>query len=82
MFVNSIEKGDRVVFVDDVLSTGGTLKAIVETLRQIGAEVVDVLTVFEKVGKREELEATLGIPIKTLVQVEVVDGKVVIHGSI
>jgi adenine phosphoribosyltransferase len=82
MFVNSIEEGDRVVFVDDVLSTGGTLKAIVETLRQIGAEVVDVLTVFEKVGKRDELEATLGIPIKTLVQIEVVDGKVVIHGSI
>jgi adenine phosphoribosyltransferase len=82
MFVNSIESGDRVVFIDDVLSTGGTLKAIVTTLRQMGAEVVDVLTVFEKLGRKEELEGDLGIQIKTLIQVEVVDGTVVIHGSV
>jgi adenine phosphoribosyltransferase len=81
MYINFVEKGDRVVFVDDVLSTGGTLKAIITALRQIGAEVVDVLTVFEKVGKREELEGELGIKIKTLLPVEVVEGKVVIHES-
>ncbi|MFQ5883568.1 MAG: adenine phosphoribosyltransferase [Thermoplasmata archaeon] len=63
----------------DVLSTGGTLKAIVTALRQIGAEIVDVLTVFEKVGRREELENELGIKIKTLLAVEVVDGRVVIR---
>lgn len=79
MYINFIEKGDRVVLVDDVLSTGGTLKAIVTALRQIGAEIVDVLTVFEKVGKREEVEKELGIKIKTLLTVEVVDGKVVIR---
>ncbi len=79
MYINFIKEGDRVVFIDDVLSTGGTLKAIVNTLREIGAEIVDVLTVFEKVGKREELEEELGMQIKTLVPVEVVDSKVVIH---
>jgi adenine phosphoribosyltransferase len=82
MYINFIEKGDRVVFVDDVLSTGGTLKAIIATLRNMGAEVVDVLTVFEKVGRKGELEGELGIQIKSLVQVEVLDGKVVIHGSV
>jgi adenine phosphoribosyltransferase len=82
MYINFIKKGDRVVFVDDVLSTGGTLKAIIATLRNLGAEVVDVLTVFEKVGNREELERELEIRIKTLVQVEVLDGKVVIRGSV
>ncbi|UCD93197.1 MAG: purine phosphoribosyltransferase family protein [Methanobacteriota archaeon] len=79
MFINFINRGDRVVFVDDVLSTGGTLKAIIIALRQMGAEIVDVLTVFEKVGKREELERELDIEIKTLLPVEVVDGKVVIR---
>ena len=81
MYVNFIKAGDRVVFIDDVLSTGGTLKAIITTLRQMGAEVVDVLTVFEKVSKKEELERELGIKIKTLLPVEVVDGKVLIHES-
>ncbi|MFQ6060183.1 MAG: hypoxanthine/guanine phosphoribosyltransferase [Thermoplasmata archaeon] len=79
MYINFIEKGDRVVFVDDVLSTGGTLRAIVKALRQIGAEVVDVLAVFEKVGKKEDLERELGIEIKTLLPVEVIEGKVVIR---
>jgi adenine phosphoribosyltransferase len=82
MYINFIEEGDRVVFVDDVLSTGGTLTAIIKTLRGIGADVVDILTVFEKVGVREQLEEELGARIKTLVQVEVVDGKVVVHGSV
>ncbi len=79
MYVNFVREGDRVVFIDDVLSTGGTLKAIVSTLREIGAEIVDVLTVFEKVGVREELEQELNIQIKTLLPVEVIDGKVVIR---
>ncbi len=79
MYINFIKAGDRVVFIDDVLSTGGTLKAIITTLREMGAEVVDVLTVFEKIGKREELERELGIKIKTLLPVEVVDGKVLIR---
>lgn len=79
MYINFIKAGDRVVFVDDVLSTGGTLKAIITTLREIGAEIVDVLTVFEKVGKRQELERELGIEIKTLLPVEVIDGKVIIR---
>ena len=79
MYVNFIQEGDKVVFIDDVLSTGGTLKAIISTLREIGAEIVDVLAVFEKVGVREELERELNIQIKTLLPVEVIDGKVVIR---
>src|SRR5438309_8759345 len=48
MFINNIRGGDRIVFVDDVISTGGTLVAIVKALRTIGAEILDILIVFEK----------------------------------
>src|SRR5207245_7985466 len=48
MFINNIHRGDRVVFVDDVLSTGGTLGAIVKAMRTLGAEIADILIVFEK----------------------------------
>lgn len=77
MFVNNVRRGDRVVFVDDVISTGGTLDAIVRALRALGAEVVDVLIVFEKTRERARMETDLGIRIKTLIQVEVADGKLV-----
>src|SRR2546422_7163303 len=48
MVLNNIQRGDRIVFVDDGISTGGTLVAIVEAVRTIGAEIADILIVFEK----------------------------------
>ncbi len=77
MFINNIHRGDRVVFVDDVISTGGTLYAVVKALRQIGAEVADVLIVFEKTKEKARMEKELGLKIKTLLAVEVVDGTLV-----
>ena len=77
MFINNVRRGDRVVFVDDVISTGGTLLAIVKALRTLGAEVVDVLIVFEKTREKARMEKELGIRIKTLLTVDVVKGKLV-----
>ena len=77
LFVNNIMKGDRIVFVDDVISTGGSLKAVVQAVRQIGAVVHDVVIVFEKTRRKKELEQELGIKIKTLLGVDVVNGKTV-----
>lgn len=72
MFINNVHRGDRVVFVDDVISTGGTLYAIVKALRHIGAEVTDVLIVFEKTREKARMERELGLPIQTLMAVDVV----------
>lgn len=77
MFINYIDRGDRIVFVDDVISTGGTLVAIVKALRSIGAEIADVLIVFEKTREKARMEKELRLTIKTLLKVEVVKGKLV-----
>lgn len=77
MFINGLSKGDRVVFVDDVLSTGGTLKAIVDALREIGVKIVDIVIAIDK-GKKSEIEKEIGMMIKTLASVDIVDGKVVV----
>jgi len=77
MFINNIRRGDRVVFVDDVISTGGTLLAIVKALRTIGAEIADILIVFEKTREKARVEKELGVRIKTLLKVDVVQGKLV-----
>lgn len=77
MFINNIHPGDRVVFVDDVLSTGGTVIAVVQALRQIGASVTEALIVFEKTRDKARMEKELGLAIKTLLAVEVVQGKLV-----
>ncbi|WEL30399.1 hypoxanthine/guanine phosphoribosyltransferase [Haloferax volcanii] len=51
MFINDIEDGDRVLIVDDLLSTGGTLAAICGALDDIGAEVSDIVVAIRKVGE-------------------------------
>ena len=75
MFVNDVASGDRVLLLDDVLSTGGTLHAIIGALEEIGAEVVDVVAVIKKVGGENRLEAS-DYDVKTLINVDVVDGAV------
>ncbi len=77
MYVNGIGKGDKVVIVDDVLSTGGTMTALVRTLRDdIGAEIIDILVPVNKNRGGEVVEEETGIAVKTLVNVAIVDGKI------
>ena len=38
--LDAIEPGQRVVIVDDLLATGGTMEATVQLVRQLGGEVV------------------------------------------
>jgi adenine phosphoribosyltransferase len=81
MYINGLKKGDRVVIVDDVLSTGGTMRAIINALKNIiGCEIVDVIVVFEKTDKKPEMEKEFGVKIKTLMRVKV-EGKKVIYNE-
>lgn len=40
---SSVKKGDKVVLIDDVLATGGTMGASIQLMRQAGAEIVQIL---------------------------------------
>ncbi|MDD4579430.1 MAG: hypoxanthine/guanine phosphoribosyltransferase [Methanothrix sp.] len=70
LFLNGINKGDRVVVVDDVISTGGTLLAVLKSLKIAGAVVKDIVVVIRRgdgvVRLREE-----GYDVKTMVDVKV-----------
>lgn len=78
MFINGLKKGDRVVIIDDVLSTGGTMRAMIDALRDtIGCEIVDIIVVFEKTERKAELEREFGIGVKSLLKVNIVGDRVV-----
>jgi adenine phosphoribosyltransferase len=83
MYVNDVFEGDRVLVLDDVLSTGGTLAGLTGALEEIGADICDIVSVIKKVGGENKL-ADAGYAAKTLINVDVVDGEVVIvdeHGD-
>src|SRR5205809_5358039 len=77
MFINNVRRGDRLVFVDDVISTGGTPLSIVQATRTIRAQPVDVLIAFDKTHVTARLEQELLVKITTLLEVDVVKGALV-----
>ena len=47
---DSIKPGQKVVIVDDLIATGGTIEAIVKLVEQLGGEVVKIVFVMELKG--------------------------------
>jgi adenine phosphoribosyltransferase len=82
LYINGIKKGDKVLVVDDVISTGGTMIAVLNALKSSGAQIADVIAVVEKGDGKEQIKIKTGYEVKTLVKVDVKDGKVVIGDSI
>ncbi len=56
---NAIARGERVLIVDDLIATGGTMSATVELLEGIGAEIVGCAVVVDlpDLGGSQRLEA-------------------------
>ena len=76
-FINDISPGERILVVDDVISTGGTLEPLLDALEGIGAILQDVIVAIEKGDGRGRLaNERPDWPIRTLARIEIVDGKV------
>ena len=48
LYLNGVYKGDRVVIIDDVISTGGTMKALLKALEIAGADIVDICIAIQR----------------------------------
>lgn len=71
MHEDAVQKGERVILVDDLIATGGTATAAVKLLQRIGAEVVAAVFVIDlpDLGGADKLRA-LGVPVRTLIGFE------------
>lgn len=63
---DAVRKGQRVVVLDDLLATGGTLGAAINLLRKAGADVRAAVCIIElmALGGRQRLD----VPIETLLK--------------
>lgn len=62
---DAVEPGQRVVILDDLLATGGTMAATAELFRQVGADVVGSACIIELTFL--EGRSRIGMPVTTLV---------------
>ena len=60
-----LEKGDKVVVIEDLISTGGSVIEVVEALREAGAEVLGVASIFTY-GMKKGLERLAAADVKNI----------------
>ena len=63
-----LEAGDRVLVVEDVITTAGSSVKAIQTLREAGASVTDVISVIDREGGGRENLAEIGVDFHPLVR--------------
>ncbi|PIR07622.1 hypothetical protein COV54_00085 [Candidatus Jorgensenbacteria bacterium CG11_big_fil_rev_8_21_14_0_20_38_23] len=82
LHINGIKKGDRVLIIDDLISTGGTILAMIGGVKNAGAEIEDVGAIFNKVdyGGMRDLKRK-GFTPKVLLDVKLNGNKVEVENA-
>ncbi|MDR0901084.1 MAG: purine phosphoribosyltransferase family protein [Methanobrevibacter sp.] len=79
LYINFINSGDKILLIDDVVSTGGTLTAIINALQDMDVDIQGVVAIVEKYEGKELVKKETGQEVLTLVELDVVDGKAVVE---
>jgi adenine phosphoribosyltransferase len=66
LYFNHFKKGDNILLVDDVVSTGGTLKTILTALKSLGVNVIGVQVILAKSEDYKKIEKEFNVIIKFL----------------
>ena len=82
LYINSLNKKDKILLIDDVISTGGTYISVIKALQNIGVEIAEAIAVIEKGDGKTIVEKETKIPLMTIVKLDVIDGKLVIESTI
>jgi adenine phosphoribosyltransferase len=78
LYLNGVNQEDNVIIIDDILSTGGTLSALIKTIKLTGAKIISIIVLVYK-GKDDvdkRIEQEFEVPVKYLYRVKIKDNKV------
>tara|TARA_B100000925_G_scaffold170936_1_gene128723 strand:+ start:1116 stop:1703 length:588 start_codon:yes stop_codon:yes gene_type:complete len=79
IFLNDIKPGEKIAIIDDVLSTGGTIRSVIEGVKRTGAVIQNIVVVVEKGPGMKILQNDYpNIKFDSLVKLEMDGEKVVI----
>lgn len=72
IYLNGLKKGDRVIIIDDIVDTGGTMIALINAVKEAGVVIKDVVSIAEKVemGGVARIKKETGIKVKTIIRVD------------
>ena len=82
LYVNDLKPGEKILLIDDVVSTGGTLVVLIKTLQDMGLDLKSVVAIIDKGDGKKIVKKETGIDVLSIVKLDVIDGKVVIESTI
>ena len=68
-----VRRGDRVVVVEDVITTGGSALRAIERAREFGLEVIGALAIIDRLAGGAKAFAEQGVPLRTLLTIDDLD---------
>jgi len=63
----TIEKGQRVLIVEDVVTTGGSVKEVMELVKECGGEIVGIGSIVDRTGGKIEF----GVPYRSAFSMDI-----------
>ena len=75
LFINGINTGDTIVIVDDVISTGGTLRAVLTAFQKLQVTVKAIIIAIDKGTCAQDISTDYNIPIHCITQITIENGK-------
>lgn len=69
MHKDAVKPGQRVVIVDDLIATGGTVEAAVHLIEELGGEVVKIIFLMELAGLKGR-EKLAGYDVESIIRYE------------
>lgn len=82
LHINNIKPRERILIIDDLISTGGTIFSMIEGLKKIGAAIEDIGAIFNKIdyGGLKRLRE-MGFQPKVLLDVKLNGDKVEVYNT-
>jgi adenine phosphoribosyltransferase len=71
MYINWIYPEDHVLVVDDIISSGGTLGAVIDGLHRARATIIDFVVVWDRGEGLERVRRSTNYEIKSLARLEI-----------
>lgn len=63
----AVNPGEKVLVVEDVVTTGGSVKEVIELVKEAGGDIVGVGSIVDRTGGKIDF----GVPFKAVISVEV-----------
>ena len=82
IYINGLKKGDRILIVDDVVSTGGTLLSLLKEAAIAGIVVTGVFCAIGRGDGKERIKKETGIDVVVLAEIDVTQKGVTVVGGV